>query len=379
MKKLFKYIVSIAVAGALLAGCAGGGSSYVRGEKGKRQPIKLLLAKNESSLEIVVNGTFKIDGTSDSASGPKGFKVQVDSNAVVIEGKAYGSRAKIIPANSRFHLGGCEFRGNLILYVDDGKLNAVEDFTMEEYLYGVVGREMSGSSPLEALKAQAVAARTFGYYEAGLRRTKEYDIDNIRQSQAYIGTESENPHSIEAVDQTSGEVMRYKGEFIFAAFAANCGGYTEDNKEVFGNKLPYLQAVPCTFCKRYPHASWQGEIEVSHIINSLRKKSFDVNRVSNIEIIDTSRAGRVKQIAIITDKGQIKMSTNEFRLAVGSDKFKSARFTVRCKGDSLLFTGKGWGHGVGMCQDGADGMAKAGSSYRRILTRYYSGIELGQK
>jgi len=104
-----------------------------------------------------------------------------------------------------------------------------------------------------------------------------------------------------------------------------------------------------------------------------------VNRVSNIEIIDTSRAGRVKQIAIITDKGQIKMSTNEFRLAVGSDKFKSARFTVRCKGDSLLFTGKGWGHGVGMCQDGADGMAKAGSSYRRILTRYYSGIELGQK
>ncbi|OGF46035.1 MAG: hypothetical protein A2452_12480 [Candidatus Firestonebacteria bacterium RIFOXYC2_FULL_39_67] len=379
MKKILKYIISLALAVILLPGCTGGGSSYIRSDKGKKDPIRLLLVKNAGSVDVVVNGAFKIDGASDASFGPKGFKVDIDNNSIVIEGKSYGSKVKILPTNNKFHLNGNEFRGSLVFYISDGKLNAVEDFSMEEYLYGVVGREMSGSSPIEALKAQAVAARTFGYYEAGLRRTKEYDIDNLRQSQAYSGTESENHNSIEAVDLTSGEIMKYKGEPIFAAFAANCGGYTEDNREVFGNKLPYLQAVPCTFCKHYPHASWREEIDTSYIVSSLKRKGFDVDRISNIDITDTSKAGRVKQISIITDKGRITMSTNEFRLAVGSDKFKSARFTVRSRGDSLLFTGKGWGHGVGMCQDGADGMAKAGSSYRRILTRYYTGIELGQK
>jgi stage II sporulation protein D len=374
-----KYILYTVFAALILSGCTRAVTSYIRGERVSKQPLRLLLAKNSTSLNIVINSHFKINGSKDSSSEAKGFKAEVESKNIVIDGKAYGPKVKITPGNNLFHLNGNEFRGNLVLYVDNGKLCAVEDFTMEEYLYGVVGREMSGSSPIEALKAQAVAARTFGYYEAGLRHTKDYDIDNIRQSQAYIGTESENPNSIYAVNLTAGEVIKYKGDIIFAAFAANCGGYTEDNSEVFGNKLPYLQAIPCTFCKKYPNSTWQEEIETDHIVSSLRKKGFDIKSISTIYITDTSKAGRVKSIDIITDKGRISMTTNEFRLAIGSDKFKSARFSVRSKGATLQFTGRGWGHGVGLCQDGADGMAKAGASYRRILTRYYTGIELGQK
>ncbi|MCX5776489.1 MAG: SpoIID/LytB domain-containing protein [Candidatus Firestonebacteria bacterium] len=376
---LLKYAISFFVVMLLLGGCTGGGAYSLRSDKGKKQNLKILLAKNMESVEFSINGPFKIDSTAVFSVGPKSFRAKIKNNSIVIEDKVYGSRVNIASDNHRFHLSKSEFRGDLLLYVESGKLNAVENFTMEEYLYGVVGREMSGSSPIEALKAQAVAARTFGYYEKSIRKTNEYDIDNLIQSQAYIGTESENQYSIEAVDLTCGEVMKYKGDVIFAAFAANCGGYTENNKEVFGYSLPYLQAVPCTFCRKYEHASWQEEIETTYIVSSLKKKGLDVTIISGIDIIDTSKAGRVKTISIATDKGRINMSINEFRLAVGSEKFKSARFSVRTKGNTLLFKGRGWGHGVGMCQDGADGMAKLGNNYRRILTRYYCGIEIGQK
>jgi len=379
MKKQFICIFLIFTMLLLFPGCTGGGSSYLRSERGKKELLRLLLSNNTSSLELQVKSPFKLSGSTETAFDRKSFKAEINNNSIVIDGNAYGTGVKIIPDNRKFLLNKAEYRGNLIIYIKAGKLCAVEDFTMEEYLYGVVGKEMSGNSPIEALKAQAVAARTFGYYEAGIRKNKDYDIDNLLQSQAYDGTESENPRSIEAVELTCGEVMKYKGEIIFAAFSANCGGYTEENKEVFGTFLPYLQAVPCPFCKMYPHASWQEAIETAYIVNCLKKKGIDINRISGIEITDTSKAGRVKQIAIICDKGRINMPTNEFRLAIGSDKFKSARFTVRSRGENLVFTGKGWGHGVGMCQDGADGMARTGNNYRRILTRYYLGVEIGQK
>jgi len=363
----------------ILAGCTGGSSRYLRFEKGKKQPLKLLIAKDAVSFEIVINSDFKIEAAGVSSFKAKGLKAEIEKQSIIIDKKSYGNRLKILPDNNIFILNGSKYRGNLALYIEDGTLNAIEDFTMEDYLYGVVGMEMSGSSPIEALKAQAVAARTFAYYEMSSKSTKEYDMDNLPQAQAYSGMESENPNSIDAVNLTFGEIMRYKGQPIFAAFSANCGGYTEDNKEVFGYKLPYLQAVPCPFCKGYQHSSWQEEIQTSYIIERLKKKGFDAKTISSIEITDTSKAGRVKQIAIITDKGKIKMTTNDFRLTLGSDKFKSARFTTRSKGANILFTGRGWGHGVGMCQDGADNMARVGNSYRRILTRYYAGIELGTK
>ena len=376
-----KTLVSILISGILLfvaAGCGGTGYSYLKADRGKKQSLKLLLEKNKTTSAVAINSPFKIE-SSGASFGSKIIKIEVSANSIVIDGNLYGPRVKIVSDNQRFTLSGGEYRGNLILYCEDGKFNAVEDFTMEEYLYGVVGMEMSGNSPIEALKAQAVAARTFGYYEADIRRTKEYDIDNTLQSQAYSGTSSENPNSVEAVNLTYGEVMKYNGSVIFAAFSANCGGYTEDNKEVFGIQLPYLQAVPCTFCKRYPNASWQEEISSANILNSLRKKGIDIYNISAIEINETSKTGRVLQVSLITDRGNIKMSTNELRLAVGSNKLRSARFTVRTRGNTMIFTGKGWGHGVGMCQDGADGMAENGNSYRRILFRYYIGVEIGQK
>ena len=376
-----KNLRSIFISGILLfilAGCGGTGYSYLKVDRGIKQSLRLLLEKNKTTSAVAINSPFKIE-SSGTSFGPKIIKIEVNSNSIIIDGNSYGARVKIIPENQRFTISGIEYRGNLILYCEDGKFNAVEDFSIEEYLYGVVGMEMSGNCPIEALKAQAVAARTFSYYEAEIRHTKEYDIDNLLQSQAFSGTSSENPNSIEAVNQTSGEVMKYNGSVIFAAFSANCGGYTEDNKEVFGIQLPYLQAVPCTFCKRYPNASWQDEISSDHIIASLRKKGIDIYNINAIEINDTSITGRVKQVSLLTDRGNIRITTNELRLAVGSNKLKSARFTVRTRGNTMIFTGKGWGHGVGMCQDGADGMARNGNSYRRILSRYYIGVEIGPK
>ena len=247
-----------------------------------------------------------------------------------------------------------------------------------------VGREMSQGFSPEALRAQAVAARTFVLHEKIRSKNKGFDLKNLSgNGKIYYGISQEHAPGNEAVLATKGFILKYSGEIAFTPYFSNCGGYTEDVSEVWGTaaKEPYLMPIPCFFCKTGEHYTWETEIAKTHIIATLNASGRSCSEVYEIDPnYEVTKGGRTKTVNISTDKGKITLALNDFRAIVGYNVLMSARsLTCRPRAVTFYFTGKGWGHGVGMCQDGANGMAKQGHNFREILRRYYPGTEITSK
>lgn len=267
------------------------------------------------------------------------------------------------------------YRGKLELHNVLGKIYIINIVSMEEYLYSVVPSEMPSSWGIEALKAQAVAARTYSYYHLINNKGKNiYDLDSTTNFQVYKGIASETPSSIEAVSKTSGTIMTYNYEPIIAYFHSTSGGKTSDDKDVWsGSDLPYLESVECRYSENSPHYQWTTELSMSEISNALSRK---YKRAESIKKISFKKNNdRVVSVEIIHNNGTINLTGNEFRLLFPSQKLKSTFFTAKKNDKSLLINGRGWGHGVGMCQWGAKGRSDKGMKYDDILKYYYKDIK----
>lgn len=263
--------------------------------------------------------------------------------------------------------------------------------TMDEYLVGVVAAEMPASFPMEALKAQAVAARTYimqRMVPGGVANNKHPGSDvssDPREGQAWISREEMNKRwgsvkSLEhyykikwAVDKTRGQVITCQNQMIFPAFHSSCGGSTENAEEVWATSLPYLKGVDCPYC-----ADPNPERQVTFTMAELDKKlktnlsAMQVtagNKVKPVLITKETTTGRPKEIKIGNKTYPATMLREILNL-------RSTRITWELKGDKITFTTKGYGHGVGLCQYGAKGMAENGKTYKQILLHYYTGVEI---
>jgi stage II sporulation protein D len=235
---------------------------------------------------------------------------------------------------------------------------------------------MSPQWPSEALKSQAVAARTYALYQKEKNRDKDYDVYASTSSQVYGGFGVEKETTTRAVNDTRGKVLRHRGNLILAYFHANSGGVTEDAKNVWTADVPYLKSIRDDFSAQAPNTHWNKYVDLVSISQSLRAKGVDVDTI--VELIPTaiSPSGRVRNIRIRHNRGQTTLSGNHFRIKVDPKLIKSTLFTIRRSGNGISFYGKGYGHGVGMSQWGAYQMAKAGHPYTNILRYYYSGVEI---
>lgn len=374
MKKLIIILITLFLAGCYTA------KDYVKGPLGEDEKLRLLTVDNAKSCSITLTSGYKIINNENelaiaSPSYPESITIEMENNKLSIKGKTFNANSlRIIPDNGIIKIEDCTYRGNAIIYNDNDSLSVINEINLEEYLYSAVGREMSFSTPMEALKAQAVAARSFALFQMKLSKSKKYDFKNFGAYITYSGTDKENSNAIKAVDSTRGEIIKYNGQVAFAPYYANCGGYTEDVKEVWGSYYPYLVSTPCYFCRDKKHYSWSIEISKNHIVESLKKSGYNISDVTNMDVVETSKTGRMKKLKISTDKGNLFIDTGQLRMLVGSDTLKSTKFKVRPRGETFLFTGKGWGHGVGLCQDGAEGMAKEGYNYKQIISRYYKNV-----
>jgi len=267
------------------------------------------------------------------------------------------------------------YRGKLELHNVLGKIYIINVVSMEEYLYSVVPSEMPASWSIEALKAQAVAARTYSYYHLINNKGKNiYDLDSTINFQVYKGIVSETPSSIEAVSKTSGTIMTYNYEPIIAYFHSTSGGKTSDDKDVWpGSDLPYLESVECKYSENSPHYEWTTELSMNEISSALSRKYKRVDSIKKVSFKKNN--DRVVTVEIIHNGGTISLSGNEFRLLFPPQKIKSTYFTAKKSEKSLLISGKGWGHGVGMCQWGARGRSDKGMKYEDILQYYYKNIK----
>ena len=294
-------------------------------------------------------------------------------------------------------LGKRRYRGEVRIGVQEKRLIAVNHLGVERYLMSVVGSEMPKDWPKAALQAQAVAARTYALKRLG--KTDSFDINSTESSQVYLGIESETKSTINAVNSTRSLVLRHKGKLISAVFHSISGGRTEASGSVWKYQLPYLISVP-DYDQHSPKYQWI----MSFNPHDLRKIFFEIGGLNNLRILKTSQTGRIIQAKAYGPKGEILFTGNQIRqrlklksthakFEVLAEKTKSEKNTSKFltnsknfkslpllppipKGYFLLVRGFGAGHGVGMSQWGAHGMAKKGANFRQILHHFYSGIKI---
>ncbi len=275
-------------------------------------------------------------------------------------------------------INGRGYRGQVVIRRDKrGRLNVINEANIDDYLYGVLPYEISPAWPLEALEAQAIASRTLALYRKRRSRAKDYDLDATIFAQVYGGVEGEDQRTNQAVNKTRGKALTHKGKIINSIFHATCGGHTEEAKNVWqGSEEPYLKSISCTFCKNSPYYAWEKRIKERNLRNILEEKGLNLSRIKEIEITEASPSGRAIKIAIKQRKATLPLMANNFRLFIGPNLIRSVFFTVSKKKNEFIFRGHGWGHGVGMCQWGAKGMAEKGKDYKEILKYYYTGVKI---
>ena len=250
------------------------------------------------------------------------------------------------------------FRGDLVIIrTPTNRLTVVNSVNIEDYIKGVLYHEVSHHWPMEVLKAQAVATRTYALYSIN-SLAKDYDVTNDIYSQVYGGRNSERYRTGLAVERTTGEILTYKGNILPAYFHATCGGMTEDAGRLWNIDLPPLKGVPCQFCKDSPHMRWVKNYRLKDIQDALNNHGHVIGLIKSIDVAERDRSSRISQLKITGRKGeQLLLKGKDFREVIGPNDLKSDNYEIEMKGYFVDIIGRGWGHGVGMCQWGAYGMA----------------------
>ncbi|TYP48705.1 SpoIID/LytB domain-containing protein [Thermosediminibacter litoriperuensis] len=344
----------------------------------------------------------------DSAS--QGFVLPLPSESPLYV--ASGREGGIISLNGKNYRGVIEF-----LPASNGGITVINELGLEEYLYGVLPNEMPPSWPMEALKAQAVASRTYAVNNILKGKKLGFDVTCDSSDQVYGGYDSENHRTNEAVNQTRGQVLVYKDEPILALYHSNSGGVTEDSGDAFGTELPYLKSVKDEFSLQSPNSTWTVKIP--------RVQAGGFGTIYDLAVMEKSESGRVKKMLVRGSSGDRVLSAKDIRAAfqlksnlfeiktdamvyvtvngqerkslyqlegvsvvsgsrksvlsaggvaylAGSDRSRKVPVTVQY----YEFQGRGYGHGVGMSQWGAKVMAEQGYNYRDILFYYYNNVDL---
>lgn len=329
----------------------------------------------------------------DNVSVP--VKIDLTNGRISVAGQSFMSKEVMIFTNDPyiFTLNGKDYRGNLRLIVNNegSAFDAINLVPPEPYLAGVIGAEMPDYWEAEALRAQAIAARTYCFYikrRFGVNR--DWDVKQTAASQVYRGLAAESARVWKVVNQTKGHVLVCKHndgeEDIFPAYySSTCGGHTENSANVFGDSFGPLKGMPCPYCEKvaapklffWPMIRFKKTEVQARLFQKYPslKKLKKIRKISPADQSEYEQFSRLTKIELIGSNDQSEtLSAEDFRLTVDptGSKLKSSICKIINWDDSWAFlSGQGWGHGVGMCQYGAEGMARNGSSTEEILAHYF--------
>ncbi len=270
------------------------------------------------------------------------------------------------------------FRGAIEITPSAKGLLLVNQVDLEEYMLGVVACEMPSEFDVEALKAQAVAARTYAWANRNKHRKEGFDLCDSTHCQMYSGVDRETERTTKAVRDTKDLVALHHGKLICALYSADCGGITES-----GDK-PYLCSVSDKpdddgpdYCDRSGHA-WTLTWTLSELEALLEPRLPKLQGLKSITVSKADECGRAVEVKIEADKGSVRLSGQKLRSVIGVNVLLSTAFTIKKDGEKVTVDGRGYGHGIGLCQFGANGLAKSdqGYSFERILKHYYHDIEI---
>lgn len=302
------------------------------------------------------------------------WNVGVGGAGLTLDGQDSGSASLYLPpaAGSVVGIAGTDYRGGVLLRAWGGKVEAVNVLDLEDYLRGVVPAEMPSTWPSEALKAQAVIART--YAVSRLSPGAAYDLCASEQCQVYGGLGRETPAASDAVVQTSALVLSYGGKAARAVFSSDSGGYTASAAEVWGTDFPYLVAQPDP-ASRGPRSTWSFSVPLDKVNDVAARYNVRVGRLQSVGVSRASPSGRPLELTFTGSSGSARLLGAEaggFVRALGA---YSTRVSLSGL-DPLIVSGAGAGHGVGLSQWGASGLAAQAWNYAQILGFYYPGVGL---
>lgn len=284
---------------------------------------------------------------------------------------------------------GTRYRGDLrLLAQPDGRLSAINLVELEDYLASVLPGEMPADFGAAALEAQSIVARSFALFQMKTYgRRNNFDVYDSARSQVYRGLQftDESGHELavesdlsrQIVSRTRGIVLGYQGRLFCTYFSAICGGHTTAGSEVFGQAAPPLIGVPCAYCAKAPRSRWTATISRSVLQQRIDAAGLGapLGELRAIAVEDPG-SGQMPRVQLLGSQAEHTVSAMFFRTHVMELQLSSAQFQAELRGDEVYFSGRGWGHGVGLCQWGAKELAAQGKSCEEILAYYYPGSAL---
>ncbi len=345
-----------------------------RAANGDTETIRVAVHKGIESIRI--NG-FGLEAMTSSGSRLElSFPLVVKREGAGISAGGMNLRSLKIVAPRFIQVNGKGYRGTLEVYPSEKGLLVVDEILLEEYLVGLINCEISSQWPMEAVKAQAVVARTFALYQKQSRKNLLYHLESTVYDQVYGGSDIEDSRAARAVEETHGEVVSYDGKIIQAFFHSSCGGHTEASENVWSLKVPYLRGVECTYCMKTPSVLWEQTLSAQKIASLLRSAGYRVTDLEQIRVKSRYPSGRIEYLDLVSANRIVTIPAVAFRKIIGYGVIRSTDFEVKLADDAFVFVGVGYGHGVGLCQWGAKQRAEEGFSYREILSYYYPGTRV---
>ena len=354
-------------------------------------PIRVLLVRGGLSVRVFADATLRIYALAEerllyAAEGGGPLLVRARGDRVLI-GEAGG---RSLPAGGvRFRafggpirMNGTPYRGAIDVAASGGRLWVVNTVRLEDYLRGVVGREIPSGWPRPALRAQAVAARTFTLLIRAQADKKAkgralFHLTAGTGDQVYGGMPAENPAIDSAVAATEGLVVTYRGKIARAFFHASSGGRTEAVGAVWPSiGLPYLRGVPVPLERGDPAQEWRATVGLGALRRALVRTGRFVGRIRAVTVVGRTASGRASRVRIDHRGGRLTVRAALLRRVLGYTRVRSTLFRIDRNRDVLIFRGRGFGHGVGMSQQGARLLAESGKSYTEILAFFYPGTSL---
>jgi len=404
------YYIALSV--LFLVGCSR--LSYVDRQMGReilRYPYVRVKILDVDEIKLGCEGTYRIncissDGNARGYYSVAPLQASSSSSGIVLEelsGFVLDSlfeKIYVSPNNRdhNLHINGKPFHGMLEIHFTGNGLQAVNVLNIELYLNGVLPPEMGrlGKKEFEALKAQAVAARTYAYSRIKANSGKPYDLVNNIMDQVYIGIKGEYKLANRAIQETHGEILTYNGRPITAYYHSTCGGKTEDINNVWDkHNSDYLKSVDddeyCKWSKYYTWSmSWKPQVLANYIRDYLKNdRDFEGDSlvIEDIIIAERFASGRISHLAVETNHGKFLFFKDQIRWAFRRPDrpdliLPSSNFDIHLWRDQdgnlteITAEGRGYGHGVGMCQTGAIGRARDGQAYDKILQTYYSNARI---
>ena len=339
------------------------------------ETIRVAIVKSASEVTVAGEGLLVTNEVGDALVLSLPATVKPGKDCLLVDGRRF--RRLTFSASSAVFVNNKPYRGLAELTVTDKGILVVNQLPLEEYLVGLINCEISSAWPIEAVKAQAIIARTYALNRKMARTGSPYHLESSVVDQVYEGCLIEDSRASRAVLETKGEVLTFGGSIIQAFYHSSCGGRTEASENVWGTSLPYLQGVECQYCLTSPTGTtWEYKLSLSEIEDRLRAAGYKVSGLYDIKPGAVNSRGRLKQVVLLAAKGGTAITGEQFRKAVGYGLIKSTRFTLKNSKNEISFSGSGNGHGVGLCQWGAKQRALDGFGCGEILAYYYPGTEL---